>query len=36
VIVHFVDIFGIVDHHCLNFLFIIRKNAYILFGLYQC
>jgi hypothetical protein len=26
VIVHFVDICGIVDHHCLNFLFIIHKN----------
>jgi len=23
-IVHFVDIGGIVDHHCLNFLFIIK------------
>jgi hypothetical protein len=26
VVVHFVDIGGIVDHHCLNFLFIMPLN----------
>jgi hypothetical protein len=26
VIVHFVDVGGIVDHHCLNFLFIIGDS----------
>jgi len=31
VIVHFVDIRGIVDHHCLNFLFIIHKNEWIFY-----
>jgi hypothetical protein len=28
VIVAFVDIGGIVDHHCLNFLFIIKNTHY--------
>jgi hypothetical protein len=34
VIVRFVDIDGIVDHHCLNFLFIIQYNKiwYVLNG----
>jgi hypothetical protein len=27
-IVHFVDIDGIVDHHCLNFLFIIGEGDF--------
>jgi hypothetical protein len=29
VVVCFVDIDGIVDHHCLNFLFIIDMNVYL-------
>jgi hypothetical protein len=29
VIVHFVDIGGIVDHYCLNFLFIMSQNIMV-------
>jgi len=30
VVVHFVDISSIVDHHCLNFLFIKTSNVKII------